>query len=96
MGKVNLSVQERERFRLLVPNTIGYLLDLDGPRGDIIKRVTNLQLHRGIGDSGRKIRAIVIVLQVFAYTVRNCYFGELSVRTRVRTLLVRLALEDQL
>ena len=35
----------------LVPNTIGYLLDLDGPRGDIIKRVTNLQLHRGIGDS---------------------------------------------
>ena len=44
------------QFGVVIANTIGYLLDLGGPRGDIIKGVTNLQLHHG---TGKKIRKIV-------------------------------------
>ena len=29
------------QFGVVIANTIGYLLDLGGPRGDIIKGVTN-------------------------------------------------------
>ena len=43
------------QFGVVIANTIGYLLDLGGPRGDIIKGVTNLQLHHGTGEKIRKI-----------------------------------------